>query len=675
MTHDVRSAHEELAHSKAQTAAASAAAAAAAAASAATAAPERLPLYRQQQPLLTQQQQQQQQHQQPPSAVAVSPPPPPPPLPQLLHHDEANHLSHHHRHHHHHNPRDAPTQQQATLSRPALEEHYRAHPECQPHGAARAFFSSNPLDGLVRLCASRGCVFRDHDFDTDAVDPVLAACAGGGGVVFRRLGSGLGGGGQPPLLPASGAAPAGDEIDWGPTDLARWVVGCVAVAVQEFSAQGREAQRDPASAKSMGGARFMVRPREANGHGVYTVRLFVDDAWRYVVVDDRVPCSAASGRPLLPTVIGGEGPMFLPLVVKALAKLHGGYGALAAAATLSKRPSRGLQHPYGHVAEALCDLSGGAALLPALPHPRSEKFAAPWTARDAAGARGDALEAFCDALWEALDEMLVEAAAEVVTVAAADGAGGLAPGGVYRVLETASAEETAAGAGERSTLRLLRLHAPYGDAPWTGAWAPGSREWSAAPRLAAALCPRAEADGSFWVEFVDLLNSFEYCAAVKMFTGWNELSLSGAMLCGGLRGGGGRAANGPWYQMQVTQACTVFVSVQQRDPRVTDKEHKDTHLVGFKVVAEGDVSGTPALVPSPLTKRLAHHLSHGPQPTYALGMLEAGTYYVVPTCDVVHANPRMQESLRSNRTEVDFTLRVFAKSAFVLVEKQGAPPV
>ena len=545
------------------------------------------------------------------------------------------------------------------LPRPALDSFYRNHPEYKPN-SSRTFFSVNPVDGLLSLCSKYGCAFRDYDFDTDAVDPVLtSSLRNGGEVLFRRL---------PDISPGAELfgvlteAPSFDDIDWGPTDLAHWVMSCLAVVIQEFSAQGREAQRDPTSARNMGGARFMMHPDKENPHGIYVVRFFIDASWRYVVVDDLVPCDA-EGRPLLPILRGAPGGMFLTLIIKALAKICNGYGTLTSTHPLSKRPSPGLRHPYSHVAEALCDMSGGVALVPSLPHPRSERFVAPWSHEAAPEARAAALEVFCDVMWEGLDELLVDNSAEVVAVAS-ETTQGLARGAVYRILETATAEIPSES---RKPIRLLRLHAPYGDVAWTGSWSPDALEWQDAPRLASALCPRTERDGSFWMEYVDLLNHFEYTAAVKEFTGWNELSLSGNMVYSPHR------PKVPYYQMQLTQACKVFISIQERDPRVSEEAHTQGYEMGFKLVPESNLRA-PALQQGKRNVQLQHHLQQGPLTQYGCATVPAGSYFLVPTCDPRHLNPRMLETLRQQKADLAFTLRVFARSAFVLVERHDTAP-
>jgi hypothetical protein len=60
--------------------------------------------------------------------------------------------------------------------------------------------------------------------------------------------------------------------------------------------------------------------------GLYTLQLFIGEAWVPITIDDRLPCDL-NGIPLY-TRSGVDGELWVPLVEKAFAKLLGGYGAL-----------------------------------------------------------------------------------------------------------------------------------------------------------------------------------------------------------------------------------------------------------------------------------------------------------------------------------------------------------
>eukprot|EP01065_Artemidia_motanka_P039497 TRINITY_DN4841_c0_g1_i3.p1 TRINITY_DN4841_c0_g1~~TRINITY_DN4841_c0_g1_i3.p1 ORF type:complete len:910 (+),score=218.93 TRINITY_DN4841_c0_g1_i3:49-2730(+) len=525
-----------------------------------------------------------------------------------------------------------PPEMQAELPREAFGERYHA---------------TSPLDGIVELCDREALTYCDG-FDESDAD--LAAAAPSGRVVWRRITDVVP---RTPLLPPETVqgAPAGDEIDWGPAELGHWLVGVLAVALQELSAQGRDAQRERRPARDMHGARFLMRPHSVTPTGAYQVQFFLGDAWVYVVVDDRVPCDHSSGRSLLPTLPGPMGGLYLTLVLKAVAKLCGGWSLFTPDAPL-RRPPPPLPSGCGTaVAGLLAVLTGGSTLLPVLPHPRSDDFRPPWGPDSSQEQRAESLDAFCDATWRCIDNLLSPVGAEVLVVAAADrkllSGRGLQPGGMYRVLEVVTAEAPGAP-GE--TLRLLRLHSPYCETAWTGAWGPDAREWRTVPRLAAALEPRTELDGSFWIEFVDFLNHVELTAAVRMFTGWNELSVRGVLNTSTLADGG----CDHWYQMELYEPGQVFIAVQAG----ADGEQPPSFAV--RAVVDGDVDAGGALSPAARDPCLVQHFGPG-VPVWGMGDLPAGRYGL----------QLLQR--RGTAAGTPYVLRVFAHQSFVLVRQPSAP--
>lgn len=91
--------------------------------------------------------------------------------------------------------------------------------------------------------------------------------------------------------------------------------------------------------------------------GVYSLQLFVADAWVLLTIDNRLPCDAL-GVPLY-TQSGRVGELWVPLVEKAWAKLLGSYDALHT----------------GCLAHALRALTGGVPLSLRLSPPAGEDAA------------------------------------------------------------------------------------------------------------------------------------------------------------------------------------------------------------------------------------------------------------------------------------------------------------
>ena len=78
---------------------------------------------------------------------------------------------------------------------------------------------------------------------------------------------------------------------------------------------------------------------ECNHEGVYRLRLCKNGRWREVTIDELIPCYP-KGEPVFATCVNGD--LWVPLLEKAYAKVHGGYHQLKG----------------GSVHEALMDLTG-----------------------------------------------------------------------------------------------------------------------------------------------------------------------------------------------------------------------------------------------------------------------------------------------------------------------------
>jgi len=65
-------------------------------------------------------------------------------------------------------------------------------------------------------------------------------------------------------------------------------------------------------------------------YGMYVMRFFKNYGWRYVIIDDRLPCyNRGYGEPEL--VFGkckSQNEFWVPLIEKAYAKIHGSYESL-----------------------------------------------------------------------------------------------------------------------------------------------------------------------------------------------------------------------------------------------------------------------------------------------------------------------------------------------------------
>ena len=142
-------------------------------------------------------------------------------------------------------------------------------------------------------------------------------------------------------------------------------------------------------------ARCFVSKRYAR-KGLYTLKFFKEGRWRYVHVDDTIPCDMA-GKPLF-SKSSNPNAVWIMILEKAYAKMHGCYEKLAS----------------GVVEEAMRDLTLGIALDVAVPRPQvnenGEGVPTDYAAQSAASAAlGIPVEGDADPtqdLWERLSRVV-----------------------------------------------------------------------------------------------------------------------------------------------------------------------------------------------------------------------------------------------------------------------------
>jgi calpain-15 len=104
-------------------------------------------------------------------------------------------------------------------------------------------------------------------------------------------------------------------------------------------------------------AKLFVDTTPAKATGCYALNLFLDGSWRTVLIDDKLPVTAAPRRADLAftsnlaysrtgSVATGQQQLWVSLLEKAYAKAHGSYQSISG----------------GHIAEALLDLTGAPTI-------------------------------------------------------------------------------------------------------------------------------------------------------------------------------------------------------------------------------------------------------------------------------------------------------------------------
>ena len=253
-----------------------------------------------------------------------------------------------------------------------------------------------------------------------------------------------------------------------------------------------------------------------NIHGAYKLRICKNGSWVTVTVDDYFPCSPGGG-PIFSRSNGAE--LWVLLIEKAFAKLHGGYAFLRGAnggwasqglADLTGAPTEVVRFDVNFNADALWE--------DALEHDRQGQLLCASTKGEDSWSDWS-MNGLSDVALEGCDDPVAAATKKMQNVqracAAAYARGDLIPGHAYSVL---TLKETRFGD------RLVRIRNPWGRIDWTGEWSPTSTRWTRETISDVSEIPVEESDdveaaevaargstdagGSFWMGWNDFLTKF-----------------------------------------------------------------------------------------------------------------------------------------------------------------------
>ncbi|KAH8052659.1 calcium-dependent cysteine-type endopeptidase [Aureococcus anophagefferens] len=276
--------------------------------------------------------------------------------------------------------------------------------------------------------------------------------------------------------------------------------------------------------------------------GIYTVKFFKAGKWRYVHVDDKIPCDRG-GRPHFARSCDAN-EAWVMVVEKAFAKLHSCYEAICA----------------GGLEEGLKDCTGAPTSLfdiasPEL-KPKTEDGSL-WTEMLDMMARGSVV-GICDnrKAREPLDPIGMDNAPS-----------GLLKSHVYVVEKLVSCEAEATAEYDALETKMVMLTNPARLGAWNGNWCPDGALWRQYPPIAAACGMgnngedfKAQHPSSFWMEWADVVTQFDTLLLTQEYSKeGGKMTYRGSWIPGDAKSGaGGGPAESTWgsnpqYVFDVTE--------------------------------------------------------------------------------------------------------------------------
>ncbi|KAJ6242858.1 calpain-15 [Anaeramoeba flamelloides] len=262
-------------------------------------------------------------------------------------------------------------------------------------------------------------------------------------------------------------------------------------------------------------------------YGFFIVKLFFNDKWEYVLIDDYFPCKSN-----LKSAFGHSNDpleLWVQVLEKAYAKIFGSYMAIEG----------------GFVHLALSNLSGGVPELIEMQ-------------------KKEVVEQIQNGqLWIKLlnyhhNEFLIGTGSN----AGSDtnlSKGGIVKGHAYSILNVV----------EIDGHQLLQLRNPWGDTEWNGDWSDKSPLWT--KRLKVKLGWKDEDDGTFWMSFQDFVKEYRNLYVCKLFpNSWSSVTFAGKWkgeTAGGCLNFKDSCYKNPHYLLSIDMPTHCYITLTQQPPK------------------------------------------------------------------------------------------------------------
>lgn len=364
-------------------------------------------------------------------------------------------------------------------------------------------------------------------------------------------------------------------------------------------------------------------------YGMYVVRFFKNFAWRYIIIDDLIPCQKGAGYEVLFASSTAANELWVPLLEKAYAKLHGRYQAL-----ISGDIADALVDFTGYVAEKVVIQNNGAFNTKVLKSPDNL-----WDKITKTIQNGGLLG--CSIVGTGIEH--------AVTLDGMDT--GLVAGHAYSLQAALTIKDQSTG----KNVRVVQVRNPWGaknPKEWTGAWSDNSDEmltnWETINaeltkqfgKEAELFNPDNKEDGNFYMSFEDFNRIFcKLSVCIKFAKDYHAVRFADEWTpqnAGGTPTKGTKDQMESWkkntqYFFSTKKKTHLFVSLGQNDGRLQASDTEvfpfpsntlSVVICVFKANGEEKISfGSPlAMCPIKQFKEVSIDLN-----------LEPGNYMIVPS--------------------------------------------